>query len=327
MKQITYLKAINEAVDEEMQRDPMVFIMGEDVRAWGAPLGEFQGLWNKYGDMRVLDTPIAERGIMGSAIGAAETGLRPIAHIMFAEFLGVCWSEILNPLCKLRYMTGGKVTLPVTIMTPSGAGISAAGEHSSCLDGMLMGIVGLKVVVPSTPYDAKGLLKTAIRDDNPVIVIMHKKLLTSGLNGQIPEDEYTVPFGQADVKREGSDVTVVATLLMVHRALNAAEQLAKEGISVEVIDPRTLVPLDEEMILKSVKKTRRLVIMNEEPFTGGSAADISAMVNEKAFGQLAAPVKRVSAPDTPVPFSPALEKLWMPDEDDLITAVKEVLKA
>jgi pyruvate dehydrogenase E1 component beta subunit len=327
MKEITYLKAINEAVDEEMQRDPTVFIMGEDVRSWGAPLGEFQGLWKKYGDMRVLDTPIAERGIMGSAIGAAETGLRPIAHIMFAEFLGVCWSEILNPLCKLRYMTGGKVTLPVTIMTPSGAGISAAGEHSSCLDGMLMGIVGLKVVVPSTPYDAKGLLKTAIRDDNPVIVIMHKKLLTSGLNGQIPEDEYTVPFGQADVKREGSDVTVVATLLMVHRALNAAEQLAKEGISVEVVDPRTLVPLDEEMILKSVKKTRRLVIMNEEPFTGGSAADISAMVNEKAFGQLAAPVKRVSAPDTPVPFSPALEKLWMPDEDDLITAVKEVLKA
>ena len=327
MRKITYLKAITEAVDEEMKRDPMVMIMGEDVRAWGAPLGEFIGLWQKYGDERVLDTPIAERGIMGTAIGAAATGLRPITHIMFAEFLGVCMSEILNPLCKLRYMTGGKVKMPVTILVPSGAGISAAGEHSSCLDGMLMSIVGLKIVVPSTPYDVKGLVKTAIRDDNPVIILTHKKMLTGGVSGEIPDEEYTIPFGKADIKRKGSDVTVVATLLMVHRALSAAEKLAKEGISIEVVDPRTLMPLDEDTILKSVKKTRRLVIMDEEPATGGSAADISAMVNEKAFGQLAAPVKRVCAPDTPVPFSPALEKLWMPDEDDLIKAVKEVMKA
>ncbi len=324
MKEITYLKAINEAVDEEMQRDPMVFIMGEDIRVWGAPLGEFKGLFEKYGAKRVLDTPISERAIIGAAIGAAATGLRPITHIMFAEFLGVCMSEILNPLCKTRYMTGGKVKLPVTIITPSGAGISAAGEHSSCLDGLLMSIVGLKIVVPSTPYDMKGLVKSAIREDNPVIVLTHKKMLTGGVTGMVPEEEYTIPLGQADIKREGSDVTVVATLLMVHRTMSAAEVLAKEGISIEIIDPRTLVPLDTETIIESVKKTGKLVIVDEEPKIGSAASEIAASINERAFDYLKAPIKRVCAPNTPVPFSPALEKLWMPDEEDIIEAVKEV---
>ncbi len=324
MKEITYLKAINEAVDEEMQRDPMVFIMGEDIRVWGAPLGEFKGLFEKYGAKRVLDTPISERAIIGAAIGAAATGLRPITHIMFAEFLGVCMSEILNPLCKTRYMTGGKVKLPVTIITPSGAGISAAGEHSSCLDGLLMSIVGLKIVVPSTPYDMKGLVKSAIREDNPVIVLIHKKMLTGGVTGMVPEEEYTIPLGQADIKREGSDVTVVATLLMVHRTMSAAEILAKEGISIEIIDPRTLVPLDTETIIESVKKTGKLVIVDEEPKIGSAASEIAASINERAFDYLKAPIKRVCAPNTPVPFSPALEKLWMPDEEDIIEAVKEV---
>ena len=324
MKEITYLKAINEAVDEEMQRDPMVFIMGEDIRVWGAPLGEFKGLFEKYGAKRVLDTPISERAIIGAAIGAAATGLRPITHIMFAEFLGVCMSEILNPLCKTRYMTGGKVKLPVTIITPSGAGISAAGEHSSCLDGLLMSIVGLKIVVPSTPYDMKGLVKSAIREDNPVIVLTHKKMLTGGVTGMVPEEEYTIPLGQADIKREGSDVTVVATLLMVHRTMSAAEVLAKEGISIEIIDPRTLVPLDTETIIESVKKTGKLVIVDEEPKIGSAASEIAASINERAFDYLKAPIKRVCAPNTPVPFSPALEKLWMPDEEDIIEAVKEI---
>ena len=324
MKKLTYLKAISEAVDEEMQRDPMVFIMGEDVRVWGAPLGEFKGLFEKYGAKRVMDTPISERAIIGAAIGAAATGLRPIAHIMFAEFLGVCMSEILNPLCKTRYMTGGKVKLPVTIITPSGAGISAAGEHSSCLDGLLMSIVGLKIAVPSTPYDMKGLVKSAIREDNPVIVLTHKKMLTGGVTGMVPEEEYTIPLGQADIKREGSDVTVVATLLMVHRTMSAAEVLAKEGISIEIIDPRTLVPLDTETIIESVKKTGKLVIVDEEPKIGSAASEIAASINERAFDYLKAPIKRVCAPNTPVPFSPALEKLWMPDEEDIIEAVKEV---
>ena len=325
MKEITYIKAINEAVDEEMARDSTVFIMGEDVRAWGAPLGEFQGLYRKYGDGRVLDTPISETAIMGAAIGSASTGVRPIANIMFAEFLGVCMSDIMNALCKSRYMTGGKVKLPVTIMTYSGGGISAAGEHSSCIDGLLMSIVGLKIVVPATPYDAKGLLKSAIRDDNPVIYFLHKNLIFSGIKGEIPEEEYTIPLGKADIKRQGSDVTVVATALMVHRALSAAEKLQQKGISVEVVDPRTLAPLDKETIINSVKKTGRLAIMDEEPKTGSASAEIAAVVSEEAFPYLKAPIKRVCAPNTPVPFSPALEKVWMPDEDDLTKAVNEII--
>jgi len=326
MKEITYIKAINEAVDEEMARDPAVFIMGEDIgSAWGAPLGEFMGLYDKYGDERVKDTPISERAILGAAIGAATTGFRPIANIMFSEFLGVCMSEIMNPLTKLRYMTGGKVKLPVTIMSYSGAGISAAGEHSSCLDGMLMRCTGLKIVVPATPYDAKGLLKSAIREDNPVIFLEHKLLITGGTKGEVPEEEYTIPLGKADIKREGSDVTVVATALMVHRALAAATKLQEKGISIEVVDPRTLVPLDKQTIIDSVKKTGRLVIMDEEPITGSAAGEIAAIVAEEAFDFLDAPIKRVCAPDTPVPFSPPLEKIWMPDEDNLIKAVTEIM--
>jgi len=325
MKEITYLKAINEAVDEEMARDPKVIVMGEDVRCWGAPLGEFQGLNAKYGDDRVLDTPISETAILGTAIGSAATGMRPIANIMFTEFLGVCFSEILNALCKLRYMTGGKVNLPVTIMGYSGAGISAAGEHSSCLHGLLMSITGLKIIVPSTPYDAKGLLKSAIREDSPVIFPYHKLLLLGGLKGEIPEEEYTIPLGKADIKREGKDVTVVATAMMVHRALSAAGQLQEKGISVEVVDPRTLAPLDKQTIIESVGKTGKLVIMEEDPVTASAACQIAAMVAEEAFDLLDAPIRRVCAPDTPIPFSPPLEKAWIPDEEDLIKVVTTIV--
>jgi len=325
VREITYLQAIHEAVDEEMSRDATVFVFGEDVRQWGAPLGELKGLFKKYGPNRVLDTPISETAMIGAAIGSAATGMRPIVHIMFAEFLTVCWSDIFNAMCKPRYMSGGKIMFPVTIMSYCGAGISAAGEHSGCLDGMEMSIPGLKIVAPSTPYDAKGLIKSAIREDNPVQVFYHKNLILSGLKGEVPEKEYTIPLGKADVKREGSDVTVVATMLMTHRALAAAEKLKAKGIDIEVIDPRSLAPLDKETIFKSLKKTGKLVIMVEEPKTGSSASEIAAVVAEEAFDLLKAPIKRVCAPDTAIPFTPALEKVWMPDEDKLIKAVTEIM--
>ncbi|MFC1957000.1 alpha-ketoacid dehydrogenase subunit beta [Chloroflexota bacterium] len=325
MREITYLQAINEAVDEEMARDPTVFVMGQDVGGWGAPFGEFKGLFEKYGGERVRETGISETAMVGAAAGAAATGMRPIVHISFGEFLGVCMSDIRCVLTKTRYMTGSKTKFPATIVTYNGAGVSAAGEHSSCAYGFLMNTPGLKMIAPSTPYDAKGLIKSAIRDDNPVQVNYHLWLLFSRLKGMVPEEEYTIPLGKADIKREGKDVTVVAIQLMIHRALAAAEKLEKEGISIEIVDPRTLLPLDKETIIKSVKKTGRLVIMDEESKTGSAAAEIAAVVAEEAFDLLKAPIKRVCAPDTPIPFSPALEKLWMPSEDDLVKAVTKIM--
>jgi len=325
MREITYLQAITEAVDEEMARDPTVFIMGEDIRKWGAPMGEFKGLFEKYGGERIRDTAISETAMLGATAGAAAMGMRPIVHIMFSEFLGVCMSDIRNVLTKTRYMTGAKTKFPATIMSYSGAGISAAGEHSTCPYGWLMTIPGLKIVVPSTPYDAKGLIKSAIREDNPVQVLSHIILLTTGLTGEVPEEEYTIPIGKADIKREGSDVTVVAIGLMVHRALAAANKLQGKGVNVEVVDPRSLAPLDKQTIIGSVKKTGRLVIMDEEPKTESASSEIAAIVAEEAFDLLDAPIKRVCAPDTPIPFSPVLEKAWMPDEEDLIKAITEIM--
>jgi len=324
MRQITYLQAITEAIDEEMARDPTVFIMGEDIRAWGAPLGEFKGLFEKYGGERVRDTPISETAMLGATAGAAAMGMRPIVHIMFSEFLGVCMSDIRCVLTKTRYMTGGKTKFPATIMSYSGAGVSAAGEHSACPYGWLMAIPGLKIVAPATPYDAKGLIKSAIREDNPVQVLYHIKLIFDRLTGEVPEEEYTIPIGVADIKREGSDVTVVAIGLMVHRALAAANKLQEKGISLEIVDLRSLAPIDKQTIINSVKKTGRLVIMDEEPKTASASAEIAAIVAEEAFDLLDASIKRVCAPDTPIPFSPTLEKAWMPDEEDLIKAVTEI---
>jgi pyruvate dehydrogenase E1 component beta subunit len=250
--------------------------------------------------------------------------MRPIAFLFFDDFLGVCGDELINQL-QMRYMFGGKVKLPLTITAYTGAGVGAAAQHSKSLHGLLMAIPGLRIVTPSTAYDAKGLLKSAIREDNPVIFLEHISLVSSGPTSEIPEEEYTIPLGKADVKREGSDVTVVAIGLMVHRALAAAAKLQEKGISIEVIDPRTLVPLDKQAIIDSVKKTGRLVIMDEEPKTGSAASEISATVAEEAFDFLDAPIKRVCAPDTPVPFSPVLEKFWMPDEEDLTKAVTEII--
>jgi len=323
MKEISLSRAVNEAYDEEMERDPTVFIIGEDIgEHWGGPFGQFRGLFEKYGPQRIRETPISETAILGGAIGAAATGMRPIAAMMFVDFLGVCGDELLNQL-QMRYMFGGKIKLPLTILASTGAGLSAATQHSKSLYGLLMAIKGLKIVTPSTAYDAKGLLKSAIREDNPVMFLTHKLLWR--LTSEVPDEEYTIPLGKADIKREGSDVTVVAVALMVHRALAVADRLQEEGISMEVVDPRTVVPLDKQAIIDSVRKTGRLVIMDEEPRTGSWAAEVSATVAEEAFDLLDAPVKRVCAPDTPVPFSPVLEKFWVPDEEDLIRAVAEIV--
>jgi pyruvate/2-oxoglutarate/acetoin dehydrogenase E1 component len=324
MKRITYLNAVNEAVDEEMARDPTVFLMGEDVRVWGSSYREFKGLFSKYGPERVRDTPVSETAILGGAIGAAATGMRPIANIMYLNFIGVSTDELLNQI-QWPYMGGGQARLPLTIMSYAGAGFCAGATHSSCREGWLMSIPGLKIVVPSTPYDMKGLLKASIRDDNPVIVLENQWLLLNSFMGEVPEEEYTIPLGKADIKREGSDVTVAATGLMVHRALAAAEKLQNKGISIEVIDPRTWVPFDKQTIIDSVKKTGKLVIMIEECMTGSAASEVAAIVADEAFDYLDAPIKRVCAPDTPIPFGPVLEGFWMPNEEDLIKAVTKVM--
>ena len=321
MKEITFRQAQYEAIDEEMKRDSSVFILGESVSTFAAT-GVFAGLADKYGAKRVRNTAIAETAILGGAIGAAVTGMRPIASLMSCDFMGVCGDELINQL-QMRYMFGGKAKLPLTIIASSGAGVSGAAQHSKTLYGWFMATKGLKLVVASTAYDAKGLLKSAIREDNPVVVLTHKML--GRLTSEVPEEEYTIPLGKADIKREGSDVTVVAIEFMVHRALAAADKLQQKGISIEVIDPRTLVPLDKQTIIDSVKKTGRLVIMSEEPLTGSSAGEISAIVAEEAFDFLDAPIKRVCAPDTPIPFSPILEKFWVPDEENLIKAVTEIM--
>lgn len=325
MREITFLQAINEAVDEEMNRDKSVIVLGCDVRIWGAPRGEFKGLVEKHGPDRILDTPISETAILGGAIGAAVTGMRPIANIMYTSFLGVCGDELINQLTPMRYMFGGKIKMPVTIMCYVGAGFSSAAQHSRTLFGWLMSVTGLKIVIPSTPYDAKGLLKASIREDNPTIFLNHRMFLGKGIKGEVPEEDYTIPLGKADIKREGSDVTVVAIGLMVHRALAAANRLQEKGISIEVVDPRTLAPLDKETIIDSVKKTGRLVIMDEDPKTANAAAEIAAIVADEAFDSLDAPIKRVCAPDTPVPYSPVLENFWMPDEENLIKAINEIM--
>jgi len=323
MRKLTYAAALNEALRQEMRRDPAIYVAGEDVAKYGGIFGVTAGLLEEFGEKRVKDTPITESAIIGSAVGAAATGLRPVVELMFIDFIGVALDQLYNQAAKMKYMFGGKAKLPIVVRTTCGAGMGAAAQHSQSLEAWFMHIPGLKVVMPSTPYDAKGLLITAIREDNPVFFIEHKMLY--GLEGDVPEEPYAIPFGQADVKREGSDVTIVATAAMVHKALAAAETLAKDGNSLEVIDPRTLTPLDQDTIINSVKKTHRLVVVTEEVKHAGSSAEIAARVAEYAFDYLDAPIKRVAAPFTPVPFSPALEKEFIPTEERIIAAVKEVL--
>jgi pyruvate dehydrogenase E1 component beta subunit len=324
MKETTVREALREALREEMKRDKTVFLLGEDIgRYWGGAFGVTKGLAEEFGDERVRDTPISESAIIGVGVGAAITGMRPVAEIMFGDLSALAMDQICNQAAKIRYMFGGQASVPLVIRTPFGAGVNIASHHSQSLEAWFMHTPGLYVAVPSTPYDAKGLLKTAIRGNNPVFFVEHKLLYP--VKGMIPEEDYTVPFGVADVKREGSDVTIFATLYMVHRALAAAEKLEKEGISAEVVDPRTLSPLDKSAIVKSVKKTGRLVVVTEDCKTAGVSAEIAAIVAEEALDYLDASVRRVAEPDTPIPFSPPLEQFVIPDEKSIMKAVKETV--
>lgn len=321
---MTYREALREALREEMGHDSSVFLLGEDIgRHWGGAFKVTDGLAQQFGDERVRDTPISESAIVGTGVGAAITGMRPVAEIMFGDLTALAMDQIANQAAKIRYMFGGQASCPLVIRTPFGAGVNIASHHSQSLEAWFMHVPGLQVAVPSTPYDAKGLLKTAIRGSNPVLFCEHKLLYP--VEGDVPEDEYTIPFGVAEVKRKGSDVTVVATMYMVHKARNAAAELEEEGLSVEVIDPRTLTPLDKKAIVDSVKKTGRLVIVSEDCKTGGVSAEISSVVAEEAIDYLDAPIKRVTGADTPIPFSPPLEQYVIPDEKAIIKAVKEVV--
>jgi pyruvate dehydrogenase E1 component beta subunit len=322
MKEVRYIRAITEALEEEMARDESVFVVGEDVAYPGGSFSVTRGLLERFGERRVKDTPISESAIIGLTLGAATQGLRPVAEIMFMDFLAVCMDQIVNQVAKARYMFGGQYRLPIVIRTPCGGGLNAGPQHSQCLEAWFAHVPGLKVVMPATPYDVKGLLKTAIRDDNPVLFVENKALY--GLKGEIPEEEYLVPIGQADVKRPGRDVTVVATSRMVHQSLEAAQTLAKEGIEAEVIDLRTISPLDRETIFKSVEKTSKLVIAHEAVKAFGIGAEISAMVCEEMVDCLDGPILRVGAPYTPVPFSP--ERFYLPNAEDVIKAVRKVLE-
>lgn len=334
-RQISFSQAINEAMKLAMRRDENVILMGEDVaggaevdhlqdeEAWGGVLGVTKGLVQEFGRGRILDTPITEAGYMGAAMAAASTGLRPIAELMFNDFIGSCLDEVLNQGAKFRYMFGGKAQVPVTVRTMHGAGFRAAAQHSQSLYALFTSIPGLKVAVPSTPYDAKGLLLTAIEDNDPVIFFEDKTLYN--IKGEVPEDYYTIPLGKADTKREGSDITIVAVGKQVQTALEAADRLAKDGIEAEVIDPRSLSPLDEGAILQSVAKTNRLVVVDEANPRCNVATDIAALVADKGFDDLDAPIKRITAPHTPVPFSPPLEDLYLPSAGKIVQAVSELL--
>jgi pyruvate dehydrogenase E1 component beta subunit len=307
-----------------MRRDTSVFLLGEDIgRDWGGAFKVTSGLAEEFGDERVRDTPISESAIIGTAVGAAITGKRPIAEIMFGDLTALAMDQIANQAAKIRYMFGNQAKCPLVIRTPFGAGVNIASHHSQSLEAWFMHIPGLYVATPSTPYDAKGLLKTAIRGNNPVFFCEHKLLYPT--EGEVPKEEYTIPLGLADTKKEGTDATIVATLYMVHKALNAAKQLEKEGVNVEVVDPRTLTPLDKQTIIKSIKKTGRLVIVSEDCKTAGISAEIAATVAEEAIDYLDAPIKRVAEPDTPIPFSPPLEQYVIPDEKAIIKAVKQVV--
>lgn len=316
MAEITGLAAVNAALEEELLRDPDVFITGIDVGKKGSVFGTTLGLYDKFGSERIIDTPIAENGILGVAIGAAAQGLRPVADLMFMDFIGVCFDQIMNQMGKMRYMFGGKITLPLTVIATAGAGVGNAAQHSQSLEALLCHIPGLKVVMPGSPADLKGLLKSSIREDNPVIFIQHKRLLR--MKGEVPEGEYTVPIGKARVVREGKDLTIVATAYMVQEALAAAERLAERGIEAEVIDPRTLVPLDIETIVESVKKTHKVVVIHEAVRFCGIGAEIASQITEEAFDYLDGPPVRIGGPSSPVPYSPALEKLWVPNADQII---------
>jgi pyruvate dehydrogenase E1 component beta subunit len=311
-RELTYGEAIKEALAEELRRDPTVFMLGEDIAEAGTTFKVLTGLVEEFGVDRVLDTPISEPGITGLAVGAAMTGMRPIVDIMFGDFSGLILDQVANQAAKIHYMSGGKLKVPMVLRTTMGAGRRSAAQHSQSLQVWYSHIPGLKVVVPATPYDAKGLMKSAIRDDSPV-VILEDKMMYKTVKGPVPAEEYTIPLGVADVKREGTDITLVATSSMVYVALDAAAMLAEVGIHAEVVDPRTLVPLDKKTIVESVKKTSRAIVIDEGYEQYGVTAELASIIADEAFYYLDAPVKRIAAMNVPVPFSPALEDLTIPN--------------
>ena len=324
MAEITYAQAINDAISEEMRRDPDVFMMGEDIGEYCGAFGVSRGMLEEFGPERIMDTPIAEQGFVGAGIGAAMTGMRPIVELMFSDFLSVCYDELINEAPKLRTMFGGKVKIPLVMRTPSGSGTGAAAQHSQSLEAVLAHIPGLRVLIPSTPYDAKGLLKTAIRDDNPVIFLEQKQLYRT--KGEVPDGDYTIPLGVADIKRAGSDVTIVTYGKIVRMCLEVAEELDKKGVSTEIIDIRSLAPLDSETIIQSVKKTRHVLITHEAVEFGGFGAEIAAQIaDSEAFYYLDAPIRRIGAYSTPIPFNPVLEREVGPTPEKILAAVEDLL--
>jgi len=335
MAKKSFREALNEALAQEMRRDPTVVVMGEDIAgglgapgeddAWGGPMAVTKGLMPEFGRERVLDTPISEGAFIGAAAGAAATGLRPVAELMFVDFMGVCFDQIFNQAAKFRYMFGGKAVTPLVIRTMYGAGLRAASQHSQCLYPVFTHIPGLKVVIPSSAYEAKGLLTQAIRDDDPVIFFEHKVMYDD--EEDVPDESYAIPFGEANLTREGDDATIVAFGRMVQFANQAADALEKEGVSVTVVDPRTTSPLDEDTIIECVEETGRLVVVDEAHPRCNMATDIAALVVQNAFGALEAPVKMVTPPHTPVPFAPELEDAYVPGPDRIADAVREVMAA
>ncbi|MGR6116847.1 alpha-ketoacid dehydrogenase subunit beta [Aeribacillus composti] len=325
MREITYLEAVREAMSQEMRKNEDVYILGEDIGVYGGAFGVTRGMIEEFGPERVRNTPISEAAIAGAAVGSALTGMRPILELQFSDFITIAMDQLVNQAAKLRYMFGGKGKVPMVVRTPAGSGTGAAAQHSQSLEAWMAHIPGLKVVQPSTAYDAKGLLKAAIDDDNPVIFYEHKLLYKT--KSHVPEEQYSIPLGKADIKRKGKDVTIVATAIMVHKALEAAKELEKEGIDVEIVDPRTLVPLDEETIVESVKKTGRVVVVHEAVKRGGYGGEIASVIAEsEAFDYLDAPIKRLGGLPVPIPYNPNLEKAAVPQVPDIIKAVKETVQ-
>lgn len=323
MRKITVVEAIREAISEEMARDSRIFMIGEDIGRFGGVLGQTRGLQERFGKDRMIDSPISEAAIVGAAVGAALVGMRPIADIMYTDFSAIAMDQIINQAAKARYMSGGKVSVPVVIRMQGGAGRGKAAQHSQSFEAIFSHIPGLKVVMPSTPYDCKGLLKSAIRDNNPVIFIEQGSLYP--IEGEIPEADFTVPLGVGDVKRTGSDISIITYSHMVYIALAAAEILAGEGLDAEIVDLRTLKPMDTEIILNSVRKTHRAVILHEACVTGGIGGEIAALIADRGFDCLDAPVKRVGVPDVPIPYAKSLENAILPTREKLIACVRSVV--
>ncbi len=324
-RELTYIATVAEAAKTVLLEQENAFIAGEDVAGAGGVFGSYRGLLEEFGDHRIVDTPISEEGIIGLGVGSAATGLRPIVDIMFMDFMGECMDEIANQMAKMRYMFGGSATLPITVITMSGGGMNMAAQHSQSLEAWICHLPGLKVVAPSTPYDVKGLIISASRDDNPVFVVLNK--LSLGNRGQVPEESYTIPLGEAEVVREGSDVSIVTYSRMVGESMSAANTLSERGIDAEVLDLRSLQPMDTDAIVTSVKKTQRVVVVHEAVRFGGLGGEIAAQIQEEAFDYLDAPIARVGAPFSPVPFSPVLEQAYIPNADRIVAEVDKLLNA